>query len=128
MTNKTGLHDSHAEKKSRKRRVFVWGIGLGGILAGFLLVFYFCCGLFIIQPVKAIPEGVTFLYFRSGTKLPFVASADGLLLKQSGKVSLLGRVIVLSQVSEELKKRKLAALPYSHNLYLFSTGGKEFSE
>jgi hypothetical protein len=128
MTNKIGRHDSHAEKKNRKRRVFVWGIGLGGILAGFLLVFYFCCGLFIIQPVKAIPEGVTFLYFRSGTKLPFVASADGLLLKQSGKVSLLGRVIVLSQVSEELKKRKLAALPYSHNLYLFSTGGKEFSE
>jgi hypothetical protein len=121
-------HDSHVEVKSRKRKVFIWGMGLGGILAVFLLVFYFCCGLFVIQPIKALPEGVTFLYFRGGTKLPFVASADGLLLEKAGKVSLLGRVIVLSQVSEELKKRKLAALPYSHNLYLFSTGGKDFSE
>ena len=88
--------------------------------------FYFCCGFFVVQPIGAIPDGATILYWRADMQLPFVASADGILLEKTGSVSLLGRAIAIGQTAEPIIDRKIMKLPYSRQLYLISTGGKEF--
>lgn len=44
------------------------------------LLFYFSFGFFVIQPIGAIPDGATVLYFRPGLHVTFISSADGILL------------------------------------------------
>ena len=89
---------------------------------------YACCGFFVVQPIGAIPEGVTVFYWRVGLDLPFIASADGILLKKTGSVNLLTRAITIGKLSEVVKPRSIVRLPYSQQLYLYSTDGKEFSK
>jgi hypothetical protein len=84
-------------------------------------------GIFTIQPIGAIPEGVTFIYHSRNPDMPFFASPDGLCLKIQGSVSLLCRIAGLSVV-EELSNRIIIKLPYSHWAYMRSTGGVEFEE
>ena len=60
--------------------------------------------------------------------LPFISSADGLLLEKTGSVSLLGRAIAFGKIAEPIVERKIVKLPYSKQLYLISTGGKEFEK
>jgi hypothetical protein len=115
---------------SSRKRFAVLGIFLGACIVG--ATFYLCCGVFVIQPIGAIPDGTTIVYWRVGTKLPFIASADS-LLDESGPwsgpgVSLLGRAIVLAKMSDALKDRKIINLPYCKMLYLWSTGGKDYDQ
>jgi len=105
-----------------KNRLAIWSAIL--LLLGF--GFYVCCGLFVVQPIGALPEGATILYWRAGTNMPFVASADGILLETTGSVSLLGRAVAFGKFAELVMDRKIAKFPYSRELYLISTGGKEF--
>ena len=88
--------------------------------------FYFTTGFFVIQPMGALPEGATVWYWRYGTRLPFISSADGLLVDKQGGVSLLGREFVLATLVEPITEVKIASLPYSKTLYLISTKGREF--
>lgn len=96
------------------------------VLALPCLLVYFTTGFFIIQPIGALPDGATVWYWRLGTRLPFVSSADGLLLDKQGSVSLLGRAVALGAIAEPIADRKIVTLPYSRTLYLISTGGREF--
>ncbi len=89
---------------------------------------YFTMGLFVIQPIGAIPEGTTVVYWRHGTKLPFVSSADGLLLEKGEGISLLSRGLVLSAVAKLMEDRRIMNLPYSETLYLAFTGGVQFEK
>ena len=82
-------------------------------------------GVFTIQPIGAVPDGITVIYHSRGSEMPFFSSPDGLCLKTQGSVSLLCRMAALSAVSE-LTDRIFIKLPYSHWAYLQSTGGKEF--
>ena len=86
---------------------------------------YFGTGFFVIQPLGAIPEGATVWYWRWGTQMPFISSADGLLLEKQGSVSLLGRGVALAALAEPITQRKIVSLPYSEALYLVSTGGRK---
>jgi len=70
-----------------KWKVILIPMGLGLIL----LVLFFTTGFFVIQPIRAVPDGMTNWYFRAGLNLGFIESADGILLDSSGKVSLFGR-------------------------------------
>ena len=103
---------------------------VGSAIALLLLIiaFYFCCGLFVIQPIGAVPDGATIVYWRLNMNLPFISSADGLLLDKTGSVSLLGRAIAFGAIAQPIVERKLLKLPYSRQLYLISTGGKEFEK
>jgi hypothetical protein len=97
----------------------------------FLLVewgslFYFTTGFFVIQPIGALPEGATVWYWRYGTGLPFISSADGFLVDNQRDVSLLNRGLILAVLVEPITHIKIASLPYSKTLYLISTGGREF--
>jgi len=109
-------------KKSRKSKVIVTILVL--LVSGFFL--YMTTGFFVIQPIGALPQGATIWYWRFGTKLPFIASADGLLLQEEGGVSLLGRGAALAALAERIKERKIATFRYRRTLYLISTGGREF--
>ena len=101
--------------------------GLAAVLALILicLFFYFATGFFVIQTTSALPEGATVWYLRLGTNLPFISSADGLLLENQEGVSFLGRPVPLGELSEHIIRRKIVSLPYSRRLYLYSTRGQE---
>lgn len=83
-------------------------------------------GIFVIQPIGAIPEGATIVYWRSGLNLPFIASADGLLDESGAGVSLLGRGMFLASLAEPIKEREIFRLGYSETIYLWSTNGKQY--
>ncbi|MDP8262731.1 MAG: hypothetical protein P9M13_05455 [Candidatus Ancaeobacter aquaticus] len=97
-----------------------------GVLGLVSFIIYFTTGFFVIQPIGAIPDGATVWYWRAGTKLPFIGSADGLLFKTQGGVSLMGRAVFLGGFAKILADRKIVVLPYSRTLYLISTGGRDF--
>lgn len=82
-------------------------------------------GVFTVQPIGALPDGVTFIYHSRNPDMPFFSSPDGMCLKAQGSVSLLCRGAALSAVSG-LTDRMLIRLPYSRWAYLQSTGGREF--
>lgn len=92
-------------------------------LAAFMIVAYTQVTFFVIQPIGAVPEGLTLVIWRTG-KLNFVDSADGLCARESNGVSLLCRMTVLGTVAQNSKV--IARLPYSETLYLISTDGKQY--
>ena len=109
--------------RAMRKRV-LWGAVLAiCLLAGTVRL---TLGIFVTQPIGAIPEGATIVYWRAGLSLPFIASADGLALEATGGVSLLSRGIMLGQLADLVTDRALLKLPYSRWLYLRSTGGLEF--
>ena len=95
------------------------------LLCLFSSLVYFTTGFFVIQPIGALPEGATVWYWRLDTSLPFIASADGLLMNKQQGVSLLGRAVALGAVAKPIADRKIVTLPYSRTLYLISTKGRE---
>jgi hypothetical protein len=105
------------------------------VVLSFVLVCALCgllrlsCGIFVIQPIGAIPDGVTIVYWRIGLpNLPFIASADGLLDNTGVGVSLLGRGIMLATFAETITERSIIRFGYSETLYLWSTDGKKFEK
>jgi hypothetical protein len=110
--------------KKGKRNVVI----LLCVLGGLILFFRIFCGIFVIQPIGAIPDGATIIYWRSGLNLPFLASADGILSESGAGVSLLGRGLMLGKLAEPIMNRKIIRLGYSETLYLWSTGGKKFEK
>lgn len=85
-------------------------------------------GFIVIQPVGALPDGITIWYFRAGLNLPFITSPDGFSLKQTGQLSLMSRMVSMSAITTAIKDRIIIRLPYSRTLYKISTGGQEFGQ
>lgn len=105
-----------------RKRIFA-GVFILAVLVGIARL---TLGIFVVQPIGALPEGVTVVYWRAGLNLPFIVSPDGFALEATGGVSLLSRGIIMGQLLELLDGRKIVSLPYSHSLYLMSTDGMEF--
>lgn len=84
-------------------------------------------GVFTIQPIGALPDGVTIIYHSRSSEMPFFSSPDGLCLQTQGSVSLLCRGAALSAAAD-LTERIILKLPYSHWAYLRSTGGMDFEK
>ncbi len=93
-----------------------------------IISFYLSIGFFVIQPLGAIPEGITIMYFRFGMKTPFITSPDGILIDNGQGISLFGRIAALGSFAEIIKERRILNMPYSRAMYLLSTGGKEFEK
>ena len=91
-----------------------------------MAIAYTTLGLVVVQPIGAVPEGATILYWRVGLDMPFVESADGMLLERTGQVSLLGRAVSMGAMVKMLDGRRIAALPYSETLYEWTTDGQRF--
>ena len=96
------------------------------IVLGF--VFRIFCGVFVIQPIGAIPEGATIIYWRSELNLPFISSADGLLDESGAGVSILGRGMLLAKLADPITEREIFRLGYSETLYLWSTNGAKYEK
>ncbi len=79
--------------------------------------------IFTIQPIGAIPEGVTLIVWKRDGD-PFFNSADSICLKKQGYVSLLCRGLALGNSID--KKDIIYKLPYSEYAYLKSTEGGVF--
>lgn len=93
------------------------------------LIFRMTCGIFVIQPIGAIPEGRTIVYWRLDMpNMPFIGSADGILDKEGQGVSLLGRGVLLGGLAGPLKEKEIFSFGYSETLYLISTGGKQYGK
>ncbi|MDR1194850.1 MAG: hypothetical protein LBL00_00045 [Endomicrobium sp.] len=89
---------------------------------------YFSTGFVTIQPIGALPEGITIWYFRAGLDLPFITSPDGYSLKKTGQLSLMSRAMAISNLTDAIEYKIILRLPYSKFLYNISTDGKEFEE
>lgn len=107
-------------RKSQKRFYFIIPV-----IAFSLVWFLLRPGIFTVQPIGALPDGITIVYHSRSSEMPFFSSPDGLCLELQGSVSLLCRATALSAV-EEISDRIIIRLPYTHWAYLRSTGGKEF--
>lgn len=84
-------------------------------------------GVFTIQPIGILPEGITVVYHSRNPEMPFFSSPDGLCLDIHGSVTLFCRMAGLGAM-EVISDRIILRLPYSHWAYLRSTHGMVFSE
>jgi len=91
------------------------------ILVVILITTYTQLTLFVIQPIGALPDGVTLVILR-GNKLNFFDSADAFSEREIGGVSLLCRLGILGGIAKNATI--LIRLPYSKTLYEISTNGK----
>lgn len=98
------------------------------VLVVLMIGFRFFCGIFVVQPIGAVPKGATIIYWRYGLNLPFVASADGLIQDSGLEVSLLSRAVMLGGIAKPVVEREIFRLGYSEMLYEYSTGGVKYSK
>jgi hypothetical protein len=96
------------------------------LITTLVILFRLFFGIFVIQPIGAIPDGVTIIYLRTGLNLPFISSADGLLEESGLGVSILGRAVMLSKLAEPISDKTWFRFDYSEKLYLWSTNGKKY--
>lgn len=82
--------------------------------------------LFVIQPIGAIPQGITAVIWR-GQNMEFVDSADAICAREMQGVSLFCRAAVLGAIGGD-ESRIILRLPYSQWLYEVSTGGKVYEQ
>ena len=122
MTNETVV-ETTIEQNAPKRRKGIY-IAIAIIALAWILI---RPGVFTIQPIGAIPEGVTIIYYSRSSEMPFFSSPDALCLQTQGSVSLLCRMAALG-ASTDLTDRIILRLSYSRWAYLQSTGGLEFDE
>lgn len=118
--------DAEVAVEPRKRRTGCVSLIVLGVLllGGGILI---RPGVFTVQPIGALPDGVTFIYHSRNPDMPFFSSPDGLCLEIQGSVSLLCRAAGIGAV-EGLGDRILIRLPYMRFAYLQSTGGAEFGQ
>ena len=112
-----------ANEGKRRRGCLIIVIALFALF----LAFWFLVrpGVFTIQPIGAIPEGITLIYHSRNPQMPFFSSPDGLCLEIQGSVSLMCRMASIG-AAEEITDRVIIRLPYIEMAYLLSTGGTTF--
>lgn len=124
MEEKTIVTENKIAEKKKSRKGLLIFIAIAVILIITWIIVR--PGIFTIQPIGALPDGITIIYHSRNPEMPFFSSPDGMCLSQTGGVSLMCRGIAISS-SQELIERIILKLPYSQWAYLRSTGGSEFS-
>ncbi len=124
MIEEISTNNSEVEpiKKTSKKRVWL----IISIVFVCLIIFYSVFGFVTIQPIGMIPDGITLMVVRVGTKVHFFDSPDGLCLRLNGELNLICRMAMISAIGENTKI--VLRLPYSKAIYLSSTGGREFEQ
>jgi hypothetical protein len=121
MTNEVQIENVPKQKKKGKGCVFFI------VIIALLIIAWVIIrpGVFSVQPIGGLPDGVTFIYYSRSSEMPFFSSPDGLCLQMQGNVNLLCRGVALASASN-LTDRMIIKLPYIRWAYLQSTGGQEF--
>lgn len=94
------------------------------LLIGVGVFVYTQMGVYSIQPIGALPDGITVVYWRSSGE-PFFNSPDATCLRIQDGVSLLCRLGAMVQAPVD---RVVVRLPYQEWAYLLSTGGVSFEQ
>jgi hypothetical protein len=92
------------------------------VIVAVLAILYTQVGFYTVQPIGALPEGITLLIWRHGGE-PFFNSPDAVCLQRLGSVSLLCRATAFGAAPVD---RIIAKLGYWEFAYLQSTGGLTF--
>jgi hypothetical protein len=79
-------------------------------------------GFYSVQPIGALPDGVTLVVWRN-SGAPFFDSPDGECLRRTGGVSLMCRAVAMGNAP---KGDIILRLPYWEFAYLQSTDGATF--
>src|SRR5215510_8790293 len=90
-----------------------------GVACAVSIVAYTQLTLFVVQPIGALPDGVTAVLWRRSAVLNFIDSADGVCDRTQHGVSLLCRGITIATVVKV--NPILLRLPYIDVLYEIST-------
>jgi hypothetical protein len=109
---------------SRGRKI---AIAVAVTLAVALLSFFNLTGFYVVPPISRLPKGETIWFYRRGTGLPFISSADGLNLEHHNGVTVQTRGAMNALVANILGKRVISKHPYSQVFYMRSTGNRDFS-
>jgi hypothetical protein len=105
------------------RRGTTWGWILFALLfIGATAFVYTQMGIYSVQPIGAIPDGATVVYWREPGE-PFFDSPDAKCLRIQDGVSLLCRMAAMMQAPTD---RIVLRLPYQEWAYLASTDGRSF--
>jgi hypothetical protein len=96
-------------------------------LALAVLAFWNLTGLYIVPPIATVPRGETIWFYRRGTGLSFISSADGLNLEHHNGVNPQTRGAMNALVANIIGKHVIAKFGYSQSLYVKSTGNRDFS-
>ena len=84
-------------------------------------------GVFTINPIGQMSDGISYVYYGRNPQTPLFSSPDGMCLKSPTGVTPICRIAMLT-LSGDLLSRALVKLPYNHWAYLQSTGGLEFDK
>jgi hypothetical protein len=101
----------------RAVKITIW-VALGLAFAGASA--YTTLGLYVMPPKDQPPDGVTILYNRAGTFMPFVSSPDSRLERKSAAVN--PDLVATGPRNERI----IARFPFNKKLYLKTTGNVEF--
>lgn len=115
-------HRSHGDSSVNAKTTI--GLVVGGVVLAVTLIFSSVAGLYTVQPIGALPDGVTLVVHREPGE-PFFNSPDGMCLKRVGYVSLMCRMTAFGQAPTD---RIITRLPYMKWAYLRSTGGRDFDQ
>jgi len=121
-SNKIAIYLANIKGLSMKKIIFPL------LLLTIIIISYFSIGILVIQPLGALPNGATIVYFRYNTNLNFIESPDSIVLNKGMRLSILTRAIALSKLAPIITEEKIAILPYFEFLYLLSTNNQKFDK
>ena len=110
--------NSHSNSGGRNPKLKRWYF-----LIALAVISYFSISFVAIQPIGAVPDGVTLVMLK-GNGMNFIDSADSMCARRLGGVSLLCRGMALGAIGKN--GTILLRLPYFDFLYLISTGGERY--
>ncbi len=94
------------------------------ILVLIAIGFFLRPGVYSIQPVDAIPEGMTIVYILRDAQTPFYTSLHPECFYSPTSVSLICNAMVRTALTD-LSGRIILRLPYNHSAYLKGSNGVE---
>jgi len=115
---------AQAPKGSKGKRI---AVAIVATLALAVTAVWNMTGLYVVPPIANVPQGETIWFYRRGTGLPFVSSADGLNLEHHNGVNPQTRGAMNALVANIIGKHVIAKFGYSQSLYVKSTGNRDFS-
>lgn len=104
------------QKRRRGLRGLLWAVFAAGVVAFGL---WSLTGLYLMPPKDSPPGGATIWFYRRGSGLPFLSSTDS--RRAARQAARSPELVALAPRQVWV----IARLPYSREVYLWTTGGVE---
>lgn len=111
-----------AKKRFFSKKIICFGIL--GALAVACVIIYMNVGIIVMPPSEIIPEGISVVYWRNDTKLPFISSPQSMQLEAfGGEENLFTAIAILGGIADLIKEEEITRFPYNDWLYSKSLKG-----